>query len=93
MTKTRGQVGSVYIVEAYRDAQGRSRQRIVERHGCLDALLAADPDALTRLRHHAKDRTAARQARRGVISYDTNTHETLGPSEITSQPNTYRWLA
>lgn len=71
VTKTRDQVEYVYIVEAYRDTQGRSRQRIVERHGRLDALLAADPDALTRLRQRAKDLTAARQARRGTISYDT----------------------
>ncbi len=73
VTKTRDQVEYVYIVEAYRDEQGRSRQRIVERHGRLDVLLAADPDALARLRQRAKDLTAARQARRGTISYDTAT--------------------
>lgn len=71
VTKTRDGVEYVYIVEAYRDEQGRSRQRIVERHGRLDALVAADPDALDRLRQRAKDLTAARQARRGTISYDT----------------------
>ncbi|MDI9628529.1 MAG: IS1634 family transposase [Acidobacteriota bacterium] len=88
VSKTRDGVEYVYLVEAYRDAQGRSRQRIVERHGRLDVLLAADPDALAGLRQRAKDLTATRQARRGTISYDT----TL-PSDGAAALNAGWWLA
>lgn len=87
VSKTRDGVEYVYIVEAYRDAQGRSRQRVVERHGRLDALLATDPDALAGLRQRAKDLTVARQARRGTISYDT----TL-PSDGAAALNAGWWL-
>ena len=72
VSKTRDGVEYAYIVEAYRDEQGRSRQRVVERHGRLDTLLAADPDALATLRERAKQLTVERRARRGTISYDTS---------------------
>ena len=71
VSKTRDGVEYAYIVEAYRDERGRSRQRVVERHGRVDRLLADDPDALTKLRARAKRLTADRQAKRGTISYDT----------------------
>ena len=60
-----------YIVEAYRDEQGRSRQRVIERHGRLDVLVAEDPDALARLKARAKELTVQRQARKGTITFDT----------------------
>lgn len=71
VSKTRDGVEYAYIVEAYRDEQGRSRQRVSERHGRLDKLLAADPDALAKLKARAKEMTAQRQARRGTITFDT----------------------
>lgn len=71
ISKTRDGVEYAYIVEAYRDEQGRSRQRVIERHGRLDQLLAEDPDALAKLKARAKDLTAQRQARRGTITFDT----------------------
>jgi hypothetical protein len=71
VSKTRDGVEYAYIVEAYRDEQGRSRQRVIERHGRLDVLLAADPDALVKLKARAKELTVQRQARRGTIVFDT----------------------
>lgn len=71
VSKARGGVAYVYIVESYRDEAGKPRQRTVEKHGRLDALERADPHALENLRARAKELTAQRQGRRGVISYDT----------------------
>jgi hypothetical protein len=71
VSKTRDGVEYAYIVEAFRDEQGRSRQRVVERHGRLDQLLADDPDALATLRERARQLTVERQAKRGTIVFDT----------------------
>jgi hypothetical protein len=71
LLKGRDGVARVYTVESYRDAQGRPRQRTINSHGRLDVLVAADPDALDKLKQRAKDLTAERQARRGTISFDT----------------------
>ena len=67
VSKTRDGVEYAYIVEAYRADQGRSRQRIIERHGRLDKLLQGDPEALDKLKARAKELTAQRQTRRGTI--------------------------
>lgn len=87
VSKTRDGVQYAYIVEAYRDEQGRSRQRVIERHGRLDVLLAADPDALDKLKQRAKQLTAERQARRGSISFDTGL-----PSDGATALNAGWWL-
>ena len=71
ISKTRDGVEYAYIVEAYRDEQGRSRQRVIERHGRLDVLVAEDPDALAMLKARAKELTVQRQARKGTITFDT----------------------
>jgi transposase len=71
MLKGRDGIARVYTVESYRDEHGRPRQRTITSHGRLDVLLAADPDALDKLRQEAKRLTAQRQAKRGTISYDT----------------------
>ena len=55
VSKTRDGIEYAYIVEAYRDELGRSRQRVIERHGRLEVLLAADPDALVKLKQRAKE--------------------------------------
>lgn len=88
VSKTRDGVQYAYIVEAYRDDQGRSRQRVIERHGRLDVLLAADPDAVGKLKQRAKQLTAERQARRGTISFDTGL-----PSDGATALNAGWWLA
>lgn len=88
ITKTRDGVQYAYIVEAYRDEQGRSRQRVIERHGRLDVLLAEDPDALVKLKVRAKELTASRQARRGTVTFDTTV-----PSDGASGLNAGWWLA
>ena len=88
VSKTRDGVEYAYIVEAYRDEQGRSRQRVIERHGRLDRLVAADPDALVKLKTRAKELTAQRQARRGTITFDTAL-----PSDGVAALNVGWWLA
>ena len=44
----------VYLVEGYRDAQGKVKQRIVKNYGNLEELQAKDPDILDKLRLEAK---------------------------------------
>ena len=44
----------VYLVEGYRDEQGKSKQRIVKSYGNLEELQAKDPDILDKLRLEAK---------------------------------------
>lgn len=44
----------VYLVEGYRDIQGRSKQRIVKRYGNLEELETKDPDILKKLKAEAK---------------------------------------
>lgn len=88
LLKGRDGVARVYTVESYRDAQGRPRQRTIASHGRLDVLLAADPDALDKLKLHAKQLTEQRQARRGTISFDTAL-----PSDGTMALNAGWWLA
>lgn len=73
--KGRDGVSWVYTVESYRDEQGRPRHRRVASHGRLDVLLAADPDALDKLKAQVRELTTQRKseraARRGTIAYDT----------------------
>ncbi|MHB1475743.1 MAG: IS1634 family transposase, partial [Dermatophilaceae bacterium] len=88
ISKTRDGVEYAYIVEAYRDERGRSRQRVIERHGRLDVLLAEDPDALATLKARAKELTVQRQARRGTITFDTTE-----PSDGAVGLNAGWWLA
>ena len=88
VSKTRDGVEYAYIVEAYRDEQGRSRQRIIERHGRLDKLLQGDPEALDKLKARAKELTAQRQTRRGTITFDT-----AEPSDGAGALNAGWWLA
>jgi len=88
LLKGRDGIARVYTVESYRDAQGRPRQRTIASHGRLDVLLAADPDALVKLKQQAKDLTAQRQARRGTISFDTSV-----PSDGAAALNAGWWLA
>lgn len=71
LLKGRDGIARVYTVESYRDEQGRPRQRTIASHGRLDVLVAADPDALDKLKQEARRLTALGQARRGTISYDT----------------------
>lgn len=44
----------VYLVEGYRDAQGKVKQRIVKNYGNLEELQAKDPDILDKLRLEAR---------------------------------------
>ncbi|MDR0626827.1 MAG: hypothetical protein LBG11_06150, partial [Bifidobacteriaceae bacterium] len=56
----------VYITESYRDELGRPRQRVIERHGRLGDLVAAEPDALRRLEERAKELSVSAQPIREV---------------------------
>ncbi|MDR1448941.1 MAG: IS1634 family transposase [Propionibacteriaceae bacterium] len=78
ISKTRDGVKYAHIVEAYRDESGKSRQRIVERCGKVADLLAADPDALAKLKARASELTAAARSRRGAITYDTSSPSSGG---------------
>lgn len=67
----RDKVTWVYIVEAYRDEDGRAKQRTVESLGRLDAMLAKDPRAWENAQARCAELTAAKKATRGRIEYDT----------------------
>lgn len=45
----------VYLVEGYRNENGKSRQRIVKKYGNLEDLQAKDPNILEKLRAQAKE--------------------------------------
>ncbi|MFA6611428.1 MAG: IS1634 family transposase [Bacilli bacterium] len=45
---------TVYLVEGYRDKDGKVKQRIVKRYGYLDDLQKDDPDILDKLKAEAK---------------------------------------
>lgn len=45
----------VYLVEGYRDKNGKTKQRIIHRYGNLEELEAKDPDILAKLRAEAKN--------------------------------------
>src|SRR6056297_1668295 len=45
----------VYLVEGYRDENGKSKQRIVKKYGNLEDLEAKDPNILEKLRARAKE--------------------------------------
>jgi len=45
----------VYLVEGYRDENGKSKQRIVKKYGNLEDLEAKDPNILEKLRAQAKE--------------------------------------
>lgn len=45
----------VYLVEGYRDENGKVRQRIVKKYGNLEDLQAKDPNILEKLRAQAKE--------------------------------------
>ena len=45
----------VYLIEGYRDENGKSKQRIVKRYGNLQDLLVKDPDILDKLKQEAKE--------------------------------------
>ena len=47
----------VYLVEAYRNKNGQSRQRIIKRYGILENLVKKDPHILEKLRAQAKQMT------------------------------------
>ena len=61
----------VYIVESYRDEQGKTKQRTVESLGRLDVMLAEDPQAWEKAKAHCEELTQAKMATRGRIDYDT----------------------
>ena len=44
----------VYLVEGYRDENGKSKQRIIKKYGNLEELEAKDPDILHKLKEEAK---------------------------------------
>ncbi|TCO78953.1 hypothetical protein EV214_1031, partial [Marinisporobacter balticus] len=44
----------VYLVEGYRDKNGKSKQRIVQCYGNLEELESDDPDILAKLKAEAK---------------------------------------
>jgi hypothetical protein len=88
LLKGRDGVARVYTVESYRDEKGRPRQRTIASHGRLDVLLAGDPDALDKLKQQARQLTVQRQARRGMISFDT-----AAPSDCVTALNVGWWLA
>ncbi|QUH25759.1 hypothetical protein HZR23_08835 [Serpentinicella alkaliphila] len=44
----------VYLVEGYRDENGKSKQRIIKCYGNLEELEANDPDILQKLKDSAK---------------------------------------
>lgn len=88
LLKGRDGVARVYTVESYRDEKGRPRQRTIASHGRLDVLLAADPDALDKLKEQVKQLTVQREAKRGMISFDTTV-----PSDGASALNVGWWLA
>jgi hypothetical protein len=67
----------VYLTESYRDDLGRPRQRIVERHGLLDDLLAADPLGLDKLRDRAERLGAGR------VSQVALTADLAAPADLT----------
>ena len=62
-------------------------QRIVAKHGRLDELLAADPEALAKLRQEAAALTVEHRAGWGVIEYDTRI-----PSDGVGAKNLGWWL-
>jgi len=45
----------VYLVEGYRDENGKSKQRIIKKYGNLEDLEAKDPNILEKLRAQAKE--------------------------------------
>lgn len=47
----------VYLVEGYRDENGKSKQRIVKSYGNLEELEAKDPNILQKLKDEAKNMT------------------------------------
>ena len=67
-TSTRVQV---HLIEGYRDAHGRSRQRIIKNYGELSCLQANEPDVLDRLRKEAKVQTDEKKQAKVVIEVDT----------------------
>ena len=71
ITRAPNGVEYVYTVEGYRDGRGKVMQRIVARHGRLDALLAEDPQALEKLKAEAIRLTGEHRAGWGVVEYDT----------------------
>ncbi|MDR1295012.1 MAG: IS1634 family transposase [Bifidobacteriaceae bacterium] len=70
ITKARGHEYAA-IVQAYRDQDGRPRNRTVENLGRVDRLDAADPGWRAAAEDRAAEATAERQEARGVIAYDT----------------------
>ena len=80
--------GYVYLVESYRNAQGKPTNRIVEKLGLKSELEAKDPDALVKLRAWAKTLTAEKASGKGVLAYDT-----AEPSDGCLAQSSGWWLA
>jgi len=70
---------TVYLVEGYRDQNGKVKQRIIKRYGCLEELKKDDPHVLDKLRMEAK----------GI---DSDTMVTLRLNTLTSNNNSSRPL-
>jgi hypothetical protein len=62
--------GNAYIVESYRDKDGRPTSRTVESLGRVRDLAAADPDWRAKADARAAELTAAHDAQRGAVPYD-----------------------
>ena len=88
ITKAPNGAEYVYTVEGYRDGRGKAMQRIVAKHGRLDELLAADPEALAKLKQKAAAMTEQHRAGWGVVEYDTRI-----PSDGVGAKNLGWWLA
>lgn len=66
----------VYLVEGYRDKNGKVKQRIIKNLGVLEELIKEDPNILEKLKQEAKLMESS------IISIDINTLEPNSESEI-----------
>lgn len=59
----------VYLVEGYRDKNGKPKQRVIKNYGVLEELIKDDPNILEKLKHEAKS------MRSSILSIDIDTAE------------------
>ena len=50
-----GKFTKVYLVEGYRDENGKSKQRIIKKYGNLEELQKKDPNILGKLKSWSKE--------------------------------------